>query len=112
MRAEWRFALLAAGFGMLAAFSDPAAAKSPVNCAGAVLAGGAELLCSHVMAQAPTQLCTFSWALATPANQIRVVNGSFVLPPGSSNVEVYEGSGFARASSEPIVICQGKRRAP
>ena len=52
------------------------------------------------------------WALATPANQIQVVNGSFLLPPGSSNVQVYEASGFARASSEPIVMCQGKRRAP
>ena len=109
MRTKWRFALWAAGIGALAGVSNPAAAKSAVNCAGAVMAGGAELLCSHIMAQAPTQFCTFSWALATSANQIQVVNGSFLLPPGSSNVQVYAASGFARASSEPIVMCQGKR---
>jgi hypothetical protein len=109
MRMKWRLALGALGVGALAGVSHPAAAKPAVNCAGAVLAGGAELLCSHVLPQAPTQLCTYSWALATSANQIKVVNGSFLLPPGSSNVDVYQASGYARASSEPIVMCQGKR---
>lgn len=111
MRAKWRLAWLSAGFGALIGFAAPAAAASAVNCGGSVLLGGVELLCSHVAPKAPAQVCTFSWALVTPANQIQVVNGSFLLPPGSSNVEVYEASGFARASSEPIVICQGKRRA-
>jgi hypothetical protein len=94
------------------ALADPALAKSAVNCGGAALIGGAQLLCSHVDPKAPAQLCTFSWALATAANQTQVVSGSFLLAPGVSNLQVYEGSGFTHAMSEPIVLCQGKRPAP
>ena len=96
----------------LAAMAGPAFAKSVVNCGGAALMSGAQLLCSHVDPKAPAQLCTFSWALATPSNQTQVVSGSFLLLPGSSNVQVYEGSGFIHAMSEPIVLCQGKRSGP
>jgi hypothetical protein len=92
--------------------AGPALAKSAVNCGGAALIGGAQLLCSHVDPKAPAQLCTFSWALATTANQTQVVSGSFLLPPGVSNFQVYAGSGFTHAMSGPIVICQGKRPAP
>jgi len=106
----YRFGIVGASLGALLACAGPAAAKSAVSCGGAVLLGGAELLCSHVNPREPTQLCTFSWALSTPANQIQVVNGSFLLAPGASNVQVYQGAGFARATSEPIVLCQGKRR--
>jgi hypothetical protein len=70
------------------------------------------LLCSHVDPRAPAQMCTFSWALATAANQTQVVEGSFLLAPGASNVQVYQGSGFARAVSEPIVLCQGRKGKP
>jgi hypothetical protein len=87
-------------------------AKSAVSCGGAALLSGAQLLCSHVDPKAPPQLCTFSWALATLANQTQVVSGSFLIPPGVSNLQVYEGFGFSHAMSNPILLCQGKRRAP
>jgi hypothetical protein len=112
MRVGRYLAVMAASLGTLVCVAAPAEAKNPITCGGAVLLGGAELLCSHVDPLEPTQLCTFSWALLTPANQIQVVNGSFLLPSGSSNVQVYQGSGFARAASEPILLCRGKRRAP
>lgn len=89
-----------------------AAARPAVSCGGAALIGGAQLLCSHVDPKAPPQSCTFSWALATPTNQTQIVSGSFLLPPGASNVQVYQGAGFLHAMSEPIVLCQGRRRAP
>ena len=103
---------LAAALLLSKAAIGPASAASPVSCGGAALLGGAQLLCSHIDPKAPTQFCTFSWALATPANQTQVVSGSFLLPPGAANVQVYEGAGFAHAMSPPIVLCQGKRRAP
>jgi hypothetical protein len=92
--------------------AGPALGKTVVNCAGAALLGGAQLLCSHLDPRAPAQLCTFSWALATATNQTQIVQGSFLLPPGVSNMEVYEGAGFVRAVSGPIVMCQGRRGNP
>lgn len=89
--------------------ASPALAKSAVSCGGAVLLGGVQLLCSHVDPSAPAQVCNYSWALATPSNQTQVVEGSFLIPPGVSNLMVYQGGGFVRALSEPIVLCQGKR---
>ena len=50
---------------------------------------------------------TFSWALHTTAGEQKIVEGSFSLPPGASNVQVYQGSGFDSALSNPIVICRG-----
>lgn len=104
-----KVAALAAG---LAPVAGPAFAASAVSCGGAALLSGAELLCSHVNARAPAQLCTYSWALTTTANQTQVVSGSFLLEPGASNVQVYAGGGFIRAVSGPIVVCQGKRGKP
>lgn len=92
--------------------TSPAFARMVVNCGGAALAGGAQLLCSHVDPRSPAQLCTFSWALATPSNDTQVVSGTFLLPPGASNVAVYQGIGFAHAQSSPIVMCQGKHVSP
>ncbi len=94
--------------------ADPSAAtaKSVVSCAGAALSGGAQLVCNHLDPTAPAQLCTYSWALATPANDTQVINGTALIPPGANNVTVYQGAGFAHAMSEPIVMCQGKRRQP
>jgi hypothetical protein len=101
-----------AGVLLPIAATTPALAKTIVSCAGAAMLGGAQLLCSHVDPGEPAQLCTFSWALATPKNETQVVEGSFLLAPGASNVQVYQGGGFARALSEPIVLCQGRHRAP
>jgi hypothetical protein len=103
--------ICAAVAGPLAALG-PAFAKTIVSCGGAALLGGAQLMCSHIDPAEPAQLCTFSWALATASNQTQVIQGSFLLPPGASNVQVYEGSGFLHAMSEPIVLCQGRHRAP
>lgn len=94
------------------ATTSPVLAKTIVSCGGVALLGGAQLLCSHVDPHEPAQLCTFSWALATPTNQTQVIQGSFLLPPGASNVQVYEAGGFTHAMSEPIVLCQGKHRTP
>jgi hypothetical protein len=97
---------------LLSAMAGQALAKSAVSCGGAALLSGAQLVCSHIDSKAPAQLCTFSWSLATPANQTQVVSGSFLIQPGISNLQVYQGAGFAHAMSEPIVLCRGKRSAP
>ena len=84
-----------------------AGASQAVSCGGQALPGGALLMCSHVAPDRPTQSCTFSWALVTPANAVQVEQGSFLLPPGATNVQIYQGGGFVRASSPPIILCQG-----
>ena len=91
--------------------TGPALAKSAVSCAGAAMLGGAQLICSQTDPQAASQLCTYSWALVTPANAIQVVQGSFLLPTGASNMQIYQGAGFDRASSNPIVLCHGEKSA-
>jgi hypothetical protein len=97
------------GAGLLLAASAPAAAASAVSCGGAAMLGGAQLACSHVDAKAPAQFCTFSWALVTAANVSQVVEGSFLLLPKASNVQVYQGSGFTGQLSAPIILCQGSK---
>lgn len=104
--------MLCGVIALQAALGGPAFAKTAVSCGGAALLGGAQLLCSHIDPNAPTQLCTFSWALAAATNQTQVVSGSFLIPPRVSNLQVYQGAGFLHAMSGPIVLCQGKRRAP
>ncbi len=104
--------MAACAFLLAAGAVKPALAKTIVSCGGAALLGGAQLICSHVAPREPAQLCTFSWALATPSNQTQVVQGSFLIEPGVANLQVYQGAGFVHAMSEPIVLCQGKRRAP
>ncbi len=101
--------LLALGILVLSANGAALAAPSAVSCGGAAMLGGAQLLCSHVEPKAPAQLCTFSWALMTTDNVSKVVDGSFLLPPGASNVAVYQGTGFNSQLSGPIVLCQGKK---
>ncbi|WP_027052885.1 hypothetical protein [Mesorhizobium erdmanii] len=88
---------------------DVAVAKQAFSCGGAAVLGGAQLNCSHVEPKAPPQFCTFSWALHTTAGDQKIVEGSFLLPPGASNVTVYQGSGFDSALSDPIVICRGNK---
>ena len=87
----------------------PAGAASAASCGGFAALGGAALSCSHVDPDAPTQSCTFSWALLTTGNAVSVVEGAFLLAPGSTNLVVYQGSGFASALSNPIVLCQGRK---
>jgi hypothetical protein len=112
MKANRRFMArptLLAGLPAALVTASPALGKTIVSCGGAVLLGGAQLLCSHVDPAAPAQVCTFSWALATAVNQTQVVEGSFLIPPGASNFMAYQSSGFVRAMSEPIVLCQGRQ---
>jgi hypothetical protein len=99
-------------FLLLASTIGPGLAKSAASCAGVAMLGGAQLVCSQADPGAPAQLCTFSWALVTAANATQVVQGSFLLPPQASNLTVYQGGGFSSASSNPIVLCQGKRPEP
>ena len=91
--------------------AQPAEAAAPFSCGGFAMLGGAQLACSHVDPKAPTQICTYSWALMTPSNGAQVASGSFLLPPGVSNATVYQGSGFSGELSPPIVLCQGKKSA-
>ncbi len=86
-----------------------ALARGAFRCAGFAQAGGAEMLCSHTDPDAPAQICSFSWTLMTTANQQSVVNGSFLLARGMTNVAVYQGSGFAYTLSSPVVLCQGRK---
>jgi hypothetical protein len=89
--------------------AGPATADPVVTCNGSALMIGTLLLCSHNDAHRPPQLCSFSWALATAANQTHIVDGSFLMLPGVTNFQAYAGSGFTRAMSNPIVICKGKQ---
>lgn len=93
----------------LAAPAGAASAAQAVSCGGAAMAGGAELMCSHVQPTAPPQFCTYSWTLMTAAGALSNVQGSFLLAPGASNQPVYQGYGFTSALSNPIVLCQGRK---
>lgn len=86
-----------------------ALAKDAVSCGGAAMLGGAQLNCSHVEPQASPRFCTYSWALHMPAGEQKILEGSFMLPPGAANVAVYQGSDFDSALSDPIVICRGSK---
>lgn len=105
-------ALVAVSCAVMAALSGPARAAAPFSCGGFAQLGGAQLLCSHVDPAAPTQICTYSWTLAGAGGSPSVVQGTFTLSPGQSNVTVYQGSGFGYALGSPVVLCQGRRRGP
>ena len=90
----------------------PALAGAPFSCGGFAQLGGAQLLCSHVDPTASTQICTYSWTLAGAGGSPSVVQGTFTLVPGQSNVTVYQGNGFGYALGTPVVLCQGRRRGP
>jgi hypothetical protein len=98
-----------AGMALLGLTPGSAQAAPAVVCGGAAMQGGAQLMCSHTDPDKPTQFCTFSWDLMTAENGGQVVQGSFVIPPGAANVQVYQGAGFVSAVTEPIVICRGKK---
>lgn len=101
----WMPALL----GFVTVPPTTARADGAASCGGFAMLGGAQINCSHVVPTAPAQVCTFSWALLTTANTLSTVQGSFLLPPGATNMTVYQGGGFASALSNPIVLCQGKK---
>ena len=101
--------LRVAAVAVLLGSAFPAAAKEAVSCGGAAMLGGAQLNCSHVDPTAPPQFCSFSWALHMSTGDQKVVEGSFLLPLGAANVQVYQGGGFDRAMSDPIVICRGTK---
>lgn len=84
-----------------------ARAESAVSCGGTAMLGAAMLLCNHVVPTAPAQFCTFKWSLLTSSGSQKMVEGSFTLPPGASNVQVYQAGGFDRALTNPVILCQG-----
>jgi hypothetical protein len=94
---------------LAAALIIPTAAEAgqPYACGGAALAGGAQLICSHIDPTAPPQSCNFFWSLMTTDNVTSVVQGTFLLEPGTSNAVVYQGFGFNMALANPIITCQG-----
>jgi len=100
---------LFAGLALPVLRASPAEAAPVVVCGGAAMQGGAQLMCSHTNPDKPTQFCTFTWDLMTDLNGGQVVQGSFLIPPGAKNVQVYQGAGFIGAVTEPIVICRGKK---
>lgn len=106
--------VLLLGMAVLATTGRPGAALAgpAFSCGGFAQLGGAQLLCSHVDPAAPTQICTYSWTLAGPGGSPSVVQGTFTLTPGQSNVTVYQGNGFGYALASPVVLCQGRRRGP
>ena len=81
-------------------------AAQPYACGGAALAGGAQLICSHTDPTAPPQSCNFFWSLMTTDATTSVVQGTFLLEPGTSNAVVYQGFGFAMALANPVISCQ------
>jgi len=101
---RWRFWFVAV-FGAVYLSIMPAQAENAVSCGGAAMQGGAQLMCSQTKPHALTQLCTFSWALMTETQTSQIVEGSFLLAPGASNMQVYQGSGFVSQLTPPIILC-------
>jgi hypothetical protein len=52
-------------------------AAQPYACGGAALAGGAQLICSHIDPTAPPQSCSFFWSLMSTDDTTSVVQGRF-----------------------------------
>jgi hypothetical protein len=99
--------MVSAAFCLIA--GQAGAAGKAVECAGMAMLGGAQLVCSHVDANAPAQFCTYSWSLHSTDNGQQTIEGSFMLSPGARNITVYQGSGFDSAYSNPIVLCRGRK---
>ncbi len=88
-------------------FPTAAEAGPAYACGGAALAGGAQLICSHIDPTAPPQSCNFFWSLMSTDDTTSVVQGTFLLEPGTSNAVVYQGFGYSMALANPVVTCQG-----
>ena len=91
-------------------FPTAAEAAQPYACGGAALAGGAQLICSHIDPTAPPQSCNFFWSLMSTDDTTSVVQGTFLLEPGTSNAVVYQGFGYTMALANPVITCQGSPR--
>ena len=94
---------------VLAASAQPVSARAAFSCGGFAQLGGAQLLCSHTDPAAPTQICTFSWTLVATSGAPSVVQGSFGLTPGLTNLTAYQGTGYTYALATPVVLCQGRK---
>jgi len=68
--------------------------------------GAAALLCNHTNPEAPAQICTYSWALMTTDGVTKVVDGSFLISPGTANMQVYSANGYSTQLTGPIVMCR------
>lgn len=86
--------------------TGPGIAQPAASCSGAAMFGGTQLVCSHVDPAAPAAVCTFSWTLQTTAGALKIVDGSFMVPPGASNLVVYQSGGFSAALANPIILCE------
>lgn len=85
---------------------------SPVaSCAGAVMMGAATLMCSDANPEQPPQICTYSWALMTADGTTKVVDGSFLISPGTANLQVYSANGYSTQLTGPIVLCRANATA-
>ena len=54
----------------------------------------------------PLQSCNFFWSLMTTDDTTSVVQGTFLLEPGTSNAVVYQGFGYNMALANPVILCQ------
>lgn len=68
--------------------------------------GAAALLCNHTQSDQPAQICTYSWALMTADGITKVVDGSFLIAPGTANMQVYSANGYSTQLTGPIVMCR------
>lgn len=86
------------------------ASEPTFNCAGAAMAGGAQMICSSLLPDR-AQDCSYSWTLQTMDGAPSVVDGSFRLAATESGVTVYQGMGFSTALGTPVVLCHAEGRA-
>ena len=98
----WKRLLLCAIASLL---PGAALAQQVAACAGAVLAGGAFLACSHTVPTAPTQLCSFMWTLQTDAGP-HTFQGYFSLLPGQANRVVFQAGNVSAQIGGSVVLCQ------
>jgi hypothetical protein len=99
--------LLGRAFAVALIIPTAVEAAQPYACGGAALAGGAQLVCSHIDPTAPPQSCNFFWSLMTTDDVTSVAQGTFLLEPGTSNAVVYQGFGYNMALANPVITCQG-----
>jgi hypothetical protein len=98
--------LLAQALAVALIIPSSVEAAQPYACGGAALAGGAQLVCSHIDPTAPPQSCNFYWSLMATDDTTSVVEGTFLLEPGTSNAVVYQGFGYNMALANPVILCQ------
>jgi hypothetical protein len=90
----------------------PALAAPAASCAGAVMMGAAALMCNDSAPDQPAQICSYSWALMTAEGVTKVVDGSFLIAPGTANMQVYSANGYSTQLTGPIVMCHDSAAKP